>query len=53
MINLLQENIEMESQRTNNAFGFCRHTGKPEKNQKSNFLPTLDRITNRGLKDKK
>ncbi len=34
MINLLQENIEMKSQRINSTFGFCRHTGKPEKTKK-------------------
>jgi len=29
MINLLQENKEIESQRTNSTFGFCRHAKKP------------------------
>ncbi len=43
MINLLQENIEKESQRTNSTFGFCRHTKAAKKNQKSYFLPTLNR----------
>jgi hypothetical protein len=35
MINLLPENVEMESQRTNSTFGFCQHTGKSEKNQRA------------------
>jgi len=38
MTNLLQENKELKSHRTNSTFGFCRHTGKPKKNQKSYFL---------------
>ncbi len=38
MINLLQENIEIESQRANSTFGFCRHTKMPTpKKQKSYF----------------
>jgi len=44
MINLLQENIELKSPRENSTFGFCRHAKKPtRKNQKSYFLPTLNR----------
>jgi hypothetical protein len=43
MINLLQENIEIESQRTNSTFGFLpTHKKLTLKNQKSNFfLPTF------------
>ncbi len=37
MINLLQENIEMKSQRTNSTFVFCRHTGKPQKTKRAIF----------------
>ncbi len=52
MINLLQENIEIKSHRTNSTFGFLptclRAThrqahGKSRKNQKIYFLPTLKR----------
>ncbi len=49
MINLLQENIEMKSQRTNSTFGFCRHTGKPEKTKRAIFLPTLTEIKHKGI----
>jgi len=38
MINLLQENVKMESQRTNSTFVFCRHAKADPKNQKSYFF---------------
>jgi len=41
MINLLQENKEIESHRTNCTFGFLPTQRQTQKNQKSNFLPTL------------
>jgi len=41
MINLLQENKEIESQRTNSTFGFLPTHRQTQKNQKSYFLPTL------------
>jgi ubiquitin len=44
MINLLQENKEIESQRTNCTFGFLPTHRQTQKNQKSNFLPTLTEL---------
>jgi len=41
MINLLQENKETESHRTNSTFGFCRHTGKPQKKPKEQFFSLI------------
>ncbi len=41
MINLLQENKEMKSQRTNSTFGFLPTHRQMLKNQKSYYLPTL------------
>jgi hypothetical protein len=38
MINLLQENREIESPRTNSSFGFCPHTGT-KKTKRAIFLP--------------
>jgi hypothetical protein len=32
--------------RTNGPFGFARNTSRPSQNQKSHFLPTLDRTNN-------
>ena len=32
-----------KTSRTNSTFGFCRHESQRRKNQKSCFLPTLDR----------
>jgi len=49
MINLLQENKETESPRTNSTFGFCRHTGKHEKTKRAIFLPTLTEIIHKGI----
>ena len=49
MTNLLQENKETESQRTNSTFGFCRHIGKPEKTKRAIFLPTLSEIKHKGI----
>ena len=45
MTNLLQENIELKSQRTNSTFGFFSDTQKCqlEKTKRAIFLPTLDR----------
>jgi len=46
MINLLQESIEMESQRTNSTFAICtsRHTKyQPEKNKKAIFYQRLNK----------
>jgi len=41
MTNLLKENIELKSHRTNCTFGFLPTHRQTQKNQKSNFLPTL------------
>ena len=41
MINLLQENKEMKSHRTNSTFGFCRHTGKRRKTKRAIFFQGL------------
>jgi len=38
MINLLQENIEMNSQRTNSTFVFCRHAKTNPKKTKELFF---------------
>jgi hypothetical protein len=32
-----------EASRTNSTFGFCRHESQRRKNQKSCFLPTLEK----------
>jgi hypothetical protein len=40
MTNLLQENIEMKSHRTNSTFGFCRQ--KPNPKPKELFLAKAD-----------
>jgi len=45
MTNLLQENKEIESHRTNCTFGFLPTQRQTRKNQKSNFLPTLEKVT--------
>jgi len=48
MINLLQENKEMESHRTNSTFVFLPNHKQTLKNQKSYFLPTLiERFNNK------
>jgi len=47
MTNLLQENIEMKSPRTNSTFDLCQHAGKPEKAKRAIFLPTLNRNNGR------
>ena len=42
MTNLLQENKEIESPRTNSTFVFCRHTkNQPKKTKRAIFYPTL------------
>ncbi len=41
--NLLQENIKMESQRTNSTFGFCRHVKKPTLKNKRAIFPKIRR----------
>jgi len=47
MINLLQENREMKSPRTNSTFGFLPTHKQTQKNQKSYFLPTLGQNVDR------
>jgi len=32
-----KEDKEMKSPRTNSTFGFCRHTGEPEKTKRAIF----------------
>jgi len=45
MTNLLQENKEIESHRTNCTFGFLPTQKKPtRKNQKSNFISNAQRL---------
>jgi hypothetical protein len=33
-----------KASRTNSTFGFCRHESQRRKNQKSCFLPTLEKM---------
>jgi len=43
MTNSLKEKYNYECQRTNSTFGFYQRTKANTKNQKSYFLPTLNR----------